>query len=261
MTLLKQLVQLGRNDFANIEEELPKIQRMLESGEVSANETNSLGSTPLNYLITKVHNQEKSLPLFKLLIEHGADVNKIDWRNEAHNFSLLYSSIKETWEGSGRVYLFLHARALIEAGADVNASDSDGRTPLHQITALCSISRGNNYGKECFEIARKLLEAGANPNIKEKGHYQTPLSYLFDDVSRGIDKTELTESYIMLLLQHGADPRIGDVNFGDSSIYTAKEFCRDKKWEAIFEAQIERLDLEKGIKTSSARQSPKKQKI
>ena len=49
------------------------------------------------------------------------------------------------------------ARALAKAGADVNAVDPDGTTPL--ILAIM-----NSH----YDTANVLLEAGANPNITDK---------------------------------------------------------------------------------------------
>ena len=54
-------------------------------------------------------------------------------------------------------------RALIKAGADVNAKDNDGWTPLHY-------SAWNGH----LEVARALIEAGADVNAKENGG-STPL--------------------------------------------------------------------------------------
>ncbi len=52
---------------------------------------------------------------------------------------------------------------LLEAGADVNAKDKNGTTPLHE---ACS------YGHT--EIARFLLDHGADPNVKETDYGRTP---------------------------------------------------------------------------------------
>ena len=55
------------------------------------------------------------------------------------------------------------ARDLIEAGADVNAKEDNGWTPLY----MCA-SEGH------LDVARALIEAGADVNAKEK-HGRTPL--------------------------------------------------------------------------------------
>jgi ankyrin repeat protein len=52
---------------------------------------------------------------------------------------------------------------LLEAGADVNARDRGGHTSLHW---ACSYGRVN--------IARFLLEHGADPNVRETDYGRTP---------------------------------------------------------------------------------------
>lgn len=64
------------------------------------------------------------------------------------------------------------AQALIEAGADVNAIDGVGNTPLHVI-----IRRNRD---ESEEIARILIKAGAKKDIKNKMK-KVPLDYVEGD--------------------------------------------------------------------------------
>ena len=56
------------------------------------------------------------------------------------------------------------ARRLLELGANVNAQESEGRTPL-----LYSVMNGDT------RLTRLLLEHGADPNQKD-GHGETPLT-------------------------------------------------------------------------------------
>ena len=57
------------------------------------------------------------------------------------------------------------ARALVEAGADVSAKETDGWTPLH-----LSAQKGH------LEVARALIEAGADVNAKKNDGW-TPLHW------------------------------------------------------------------------------------
>ena len=72
---------------------------------------------------------------------------------------------------------------LIEFGADVNAQNDDASTPLH-------------LTEKNMQIIRILLEAGADPNIKDKD-YDYPYYFAF----YGSMPRELTELYI----KHGAN--------------------------------------------------------
>lgn len=94
------------------------------------------------------------------------------------------------------------AKALIEAGADVNQVSEFGWTPLLTATQ-------NRF----YQLGKYLLEKGANPNIANEGGWN-PL-YIATD-NRNIEggdyptrKPDMDHlEYIKLLLQAGADPNI-----------------------------------------------------
>jgi ankyrin repeat protein len=77
-------------------------------------------------------------------------------------------------------------RALLEGGADPNQAECDGSVPLEWA------ARGMHHG-----TAVALLEAGADPN-----HPSAPLVIAADRGSVGL---------VRLLLAHGADPSLPDV--------------------------------------------------
>ena len=84
-------------------------------------------------------------------------------------------------------------RLLVEAGADVNARDSLGNTPLHK-----------TYAKE---IEEELLKLGANVNARNNDG-ETPIFTTFDD------------SAITLYAKHGADLTIRN-NKGQTALEAA----------------------------------------
>ena len=85
------------------------------------------------------------------LLQHGANPNQkftyrspVDGRVETDRVALHYASSSEATE------------ALIKAGADVNAVDAAGTTPL-----MCAAFRGPP------EVVRLLLAAGASPSARQ----------------------------------------------------------------------------------------------
>lgn len=71
---------------------------------------------------------------------------------------------------------------LIEDGADVNAQNKDGKTPLH-----LAVEFNKNP-----EVVRTLLEAGANPKSKDR------LGQTAFDLIRYNDKLKNTDIYWQL---------------------------------------------------------------
>lgn len=101
------------------------------------------GGVPLHYACG-----HGDLPMIRSLIQHGADVNSDDQR---HLDTPLMAACRE-WAHSYVV------RPLIQAGANCNAADDDGRTALHH-----SIDPLMN--KPLVEL---LIESGANPTLRDK---------------------------------------------------------------------------------------------
>ena len=100
-----------------------------------------------------------------------------------------------TGTGDGTYDSVEWVQACLEAGADPNARDEDGNTPLHRL-------RGGS-GSEEGRSASLLLAAGANPNARNNMG-ETPLHEVLE--YRDDSDFEL----IVVLLEGGADPNARD---------------------------------------------------
>jgi len=87
---------------------------------------------------------------------------------------------------------------LIKDGADVNYQNRAGLTALH-----FAVARNN------FDVAKALLENGANPNIKDTMSGLTPIFYALNN-----------QKMLNLLLEHKADSNIQN-NIGQTPLIIA----------------------------------------
>lgn len=185
-----------------------RVEELLQRG-VNPNTQNKEGSTALHECIFFAHTK----PILAL-IKGGIDLNIRDNRG---NTALMEAS------SHGRSKLI---KLFIQHGADANIPNRDGDTPLHYIlnwrntTETIGLiiekttnidfknTRGNTalmlsimYGKKT--AAQMLLDAGANPNIKNQNS-QTPLLMV---TSKG---TVANDETVKMLLDAGANPDIKD---------------------------------------------------
>lgn len=147
-----------------------------------------------------VFDDETAIGLVQLLLDNGADVNDrvanvFVWQADArsHLASTGHTSpIREASRGSPRLVQF-----LIDNGADALAKNAKGYTALHQ---ACH-SRN-------LEVARLLLDIGANPNAKTNPERTTPLIAACTEYRppKTINRQIKLYNVVQLLLQRGADP-------------------------------------------------------
>jgi ankyrin repeat protein len=85
--------------------------------------------------------------------------------------------------------------ALLQAGADANAPDAQGHTPLHAACARCCNP----------EVVAQLLAAGADPNACTK-QQTTPLMLVVQQACMRLSSSSNSITVIQQLLAAGADP-------------------------------------------------------
>jgi len=135
-TSLHQALNIGHN-----KKEIAEV--LLRNG-ANINAKDNDGRTPM-------HHQVYSPDLAKFLVEHGASVTEKDTIGRTPLHRLANSSVHKTEFAKERIDL------LLAEGADINAQDANGNTPL--MVASKDLSTGN---------IEALLMSGANPKIKNK---------------------------------------------------------------------------------------------
>lgn len=124
---------------------------------------------------------------------------------------------------SSNAFLVAH---LIEKGADVNATDECGYTPLHYVGGVRCL------GQDWVEIAQLLVNAGAGVNVIGGDQKDTPLTAIMANMITFIHDSDNQESIPVLepLLKAGADPSVKN-NFGRS----AQDYAKLKNARDIIE--------------------------
>lgn len=208
-------VELGRTllHCAVITDDMPLFHHLLEKTSASIDIKDNEGCTPL-YLACQLGRQD----MVGYLLQKGADKTCTDKAGNTllhtaakHGHQALISlllgqglqvNIRNRFKETALHQCLEHPNApllvakLLEAGADRNAQDAQGNTPLHFVVS-------ENEAMQ-LPVLEQLCQAGASLNIKN--HLgQTPLykacvHYMDDGVSE--ERTEVLEAMISLLMAH-----------------------------------------------------------
>jgi ankyrin repeat protein len=132
--------------------------------------------------------------ILEALLEAGVNVELTDSTTDINgdrpNWTLLAGA---AWVGSSAA-----VERLLLRGANPNARDAIGNTPLHW---AIHINRPNPHGP-ALQIVKLLLEHGADPNVRNK-RSGIPLDWAKEQLQTPAEQA-LAEQIIALLRQHGA---------------------------------------------------------
>ncbi|MBY0404696.1 MAG: ankyrin repeat domain-containing protein [Cyanobacteria bacterium] len=145
----------------------------------------------------------KNTNLVKLLIEFGANPNKLDYNENGAPISLVEKAI----QSKDLSVLNL----LLAGGADPNGKDG-----YHKIPLISAIRAGDS---QSAEFILSLSNAGANWNQKDEWGW-TPFGYLISKYS-GINDPKKLNQLVKHALSMGADPSIKE----KATLYTMKEYA------------------------------------
>ena len=131
---------------------LTAVREWLESG---GDVNDTVGGSRSTLIIKVVDNSlvsDAQLDVVRLLLSHGADVNKSD----ADSFTPVHCCAMYPEESDRGPLIQL----LLDAGANVNATNRDEETPL-AIALYLSIWRSPDHAPACLDMVTRLLRAGA----------------------------------------------------------------------------------------------------
>jgi hypothetical protein len=148
----------------------------------------------------------------RLLLAAGADVSAA--RNRRRSQPLHYASDgyleNPAWNAASQVAMI---RLLVEAGANIDAQDKNGATPLHRAVRT-----------RCAAAAKCILDAGGNPTIRNKPG-SAPLHLAVQNTGRGgsgSEKARIAQRQILqVFLERGVSPTLKDAE-GKSVLEWAK---------------------------------------
>lgn len=207
VSALHRAAGAGKKDVAEL---------LIENGADVKAITGGAEQTPLHFAVIRSHKD-----VVELLIARGADLNTRDKNDMAPMDYALESANKElvkfllekkaAIDTKERYGARLHTAArlgrksvaelLLSLGADVDAKDNDGKSPLDETPApQIDILGGRHYTSQQTEMAEWLISRGADVNSKDKNGKQ-PLHWAASLGHKGVAE---------VILAHGGDPNAKD---------------------------------------------------
>jgi len=157
----KELVSKSGNPFhiAVIKGQQDEVAKMLEAGS-NANEMDKVGRLAIGYAACM-----KDKEMVKLLIQHGAEINRLDDNIEFGSWTHMEGSAA----GSGVLHYLVRSgdiemlEFMVGLGAEVNVADEEhGKTPAFLAFEL-----------DKFDVLEALVKAGADVNFRDERRGRT----------------------------------------------------------------------------------------
>ncbi|MDW7695230.1 ankyrin repeat domain-containing protein [Flammeovirgaceae bacterium SG7u.111] len=134
-----------------------QVKNLLETGS-DPNVTDMLRNTPLH--VAAFHGHDK---IILLLAEYDADLNALNKAQQTPLYSALHAD------------QLLAVNALVESGANLSAKFTSERMTILHFAAK----------EKRYDITEKLLEAGADPKIKDRNG-KKPIDYAKSNKDKGM---------------------------------------------------------------------------
>lgn len=178
-------------------------------------------------------------------------------------FDTTFKNIIESRKIRSAASRIARIQAHLDLGVDIDITDANNRTGLFLICKAGELhaERPHPAKDERFELARFLLEAGADPNKADifnlvplheiASNNDVELARIIFELGKGVDinardqydATPLHEAcanghfqIVKLLLEHGADPRIADKAGADPL-----KLVTDRPWDPIWHRHREEI--------------------
>lgn len=133
-----------------------------------------------------------SLPILRELMEQDADISLPTGRTNQNCLHVLFDRYIPFKNDNGSGHLFEALDMLLAAGAEVNARDAQGYTPLHILMKNPKIS-----SEDVAEVLSKMVAKGADTSIqapREGNVLALAAKYLHFEAARAILNTDISAS-------------------------------------------------------------------